>query len=186
MPIVLIPFVLLALLFAILALIAILFPLGVLQRYRVATSRRRAHGCLALANSFAFALSASTLLATAAVTSLWEPRALPYVAAGFGLGGLLGWLGLLISRWEETAEGLYVTGRRWLVLTLILVVVGRFGYGIWRAWNALMVRPGDESWLVAAGVAGSLAAGALIIGYSLIYGLGVRRRVRKYRQRQRH
>ncbi|MDY7092392.1 MAG: hypothetical protein SX243_05385 [Acidobacteriota bacterium] len=184
MPVVLIPFALIALFFAILALIAILFPLGIFNRYRVATSRRKARGCLALANSFAFALSASTLLATAAVTSVWEPRALPYVGGGFVMGGLLGWLSLAISRWEETADGLYVTARRWLVLTLILVVVGRFGYGIWRAWNALVVRPEDESWLVAAGIAGSLAAGALIIGYSLVYWLGVRRRVRRYRRRQ--
>jgi hypothetical protein len=37
-----------------------------------------------------------------------------------------------------------------------------------------------ESWFVAAGVAGSMAAGAVVIGYYLVYWLGVRRRWRRH------
>lgn len=184
MPILLVPFILVAVFLGTLLLIALLFPLGVVQRYRVGTSRRRVRGWLALFNSLSLALSTSLLLATAVLTSLWEPRALPYVAAGLAAGALLGALGLAISRWEETPDGLYVTSKRWLVLSLILVVVARFAYGIWRAASTVLAGAGDDTWLASAGVPGSLAAGALIIGYSLVFWLGVRRRVERYRRRR--
>lgn len=41
-----------------------------------------------------------------------------------------------------------------------------------------------ESWFVAAGVAGSMAAGAVVLGYYLVYWIGVRRRYRRHVARQ--
>lgn len=186
MPILLIPLVVLAVLVGGFLLVVLLIPLGIVQRYRVGTSRRKARGCVALGNTIAFAISAALLLATAVVTSLWEPAALPYVAAGFAGGAALGWLGLALSRWEETGDGLYLTPRRWLVLAIVLVVAARMAYGLWRAGHAIAAGLADGAWLARAGVAGSLAAGAVVIGYSLVYSLGVRRRVEGYRKRMAH
>ena len=41
-----------------------------------------------------------------------------------------------------------------------------------------------ESWFVAAGVAGSMAAGAVVLGYYLTYWIGVRRRYRRHAARR--
>ncbi len=41
-----------------------------------------------------------------------------------------------------------------------------------------------ESWFVAAGVAGAMAAGAVALGYYLAYWIGVRRRYRRHVARQ--
>lgn len=179
MPAFLIPLVLIGTLL----LVVLLIPLGIVRRYRVGTSRRKARGCLVTANALSFAISAGLLLATALLTSLWEPRALPYAAAGLAGGALLGGLGLVLSRWEESPEGLYVTPRRWLVTAIVLVVAARIAYGLWRAGRALSAGADDTSWLAAAGIAGSLAAGAVVVGYYLVYWLGVQRRVGRYGRR---
>jgi hypothetical protein len=49
---------------------------------------------------------------------------------------------------------------------------------LWRSWQAWRLAAGDTSWIVSSGVAGSLAAGAVVLGYYLTYWFGVRRRLR--------
>jgi hypothetical protein len=68
------------------------------------------------------------------------------------------------------------------VLTITLVVTARLLYGFWRSWHAWHSTPGDASWLAASGAAGSLAAGALVLGYYLTYWAGVWRRIRRHRR----
>ncbi len=63
-----------------------------------------------------------------------------------------------------------------LVLAITLAVTGRLLYGFWRGWNAWQSLAGETSWAAAAGIAGSLAAGAVILGYYFAYWLGVRSR----------
>jgi hypothetical protein len=174
------PFVLLALM-AVLALAA-LVPLSLLLRYRAGTARRRARAWLAAVNAVAIAVSTALFLATAAVTSFWVSRAFAYALLGFAGGCLLGLLGIVLSRWETTPAALHYTPNRWLVLALMLVVVSRLVYGIWRGWHAWRSALGDGSALAAFGVAGSLAAGALILGYYLAYWTGVWHRARRHRR----
>jgi hypothetical protein len=69
------------------------------------------------------------------------------------------------------------------VLAITLVVTARLIYGFWRSWHAWQSTPGDTSWLAASGAAGSLAAGALVLGYYLAYWAGVWRRVSQDRRR---
>jgi hypothetical protein len=52
-------------------------------------------------------------------------------------------------------------------------------YGLWRVWHAWRAAGVNDSWLAAAGIAGSMAVGAVVIGYYLIYSVGVRWRLRK-------
>jgi hypothetical protein len=174
------PFVLLALL-AVLALAA-LVPLSLLLRYRAGTARRRARAWLAAVNAVAIAFSSALFLATAAVTSFWVSRAFTYAVLGLAGGCLLGLLGIVLSRWETTPAALHYTPNRWLVLGLMLVVVSRLAYGIWRGWHAWRAALGDGSALAAFGVAGSLAAGALILGYYLAYWTGIWHRARRHRR----
>jgi hypothetical protein len=53
-------------------------------------------------------------------------------------------------------------------------------FGIWRGWHAWRHAPDDTPWLAAFGVAGSLAAGAVVLGYYVSYWMGVRRRLRRH------
>lgn len=177
-------FLILLVLLGVLALVVVAIPLAMIQRYRIAASRRKARGWLATINVVAFSISGAILVVMSALTSLWEPRALPYVAAGLASGGLLGWFALRLGRWEESPDGLFVTPPRWLVLGILLVVTARIGYGFWRAWATLSAGAGDDSWLAEAGVAGSLAAGAVVLGYFLAFWVGVKRRLGRYRRRQ--
>jgi hypothetical protein len=159
-----------------------LMPLSLVLRYRAGTARRMARGWVAAVNVLGISFSAALFLGFAALSTLWVPRALPYSLAGMAAGGLLGLLGLRLSRWEALPRSVHYTPNRWLVLAITLVVTSRIVYGLWRAWHAWRITPDDASWLAAAGVAGSLGAGALVLGYYLAYWMGLWLRLRRHRR----
>lgn len=169
-----------ALVGGVLAVIA-LMPLSLFLRYRAGTARRPARRWVAAINLAAVAISAALLLMVASVMSYWIPVALRYTLLGLAGGCLLGLLGLWLSRWEVTPRSLHFTPSRALVLAITLVVTARLLYGFWRSWHAWHAAPGDASWLAASGAAGSLAAGALVLGYYLTYWAGVWRRIGRHR-----
>jgi hypothetical protein len=166
-------------LFVILAAIA-LTPLALVQRYRLGTARRRARGWSATVNVAGLAFSSALFLAGAGITSLWVPNALTLSLIGFASGCLLGRVGLALSRWEPAPESLHYTPNRWLVLGITLLVTARLAFGFWRSWQAWHATADYGSWVAESGVAGSLAAGAVVLGYYLTYWLGVRRRLRRH------
>ena len=180
MPLLILP---LLLLLAVIALMA-LIPLTLVQRYRVGTSRQRARGWLAAINVTGLVLSAATFLVTAAITTLWVPHTLTYTAAGLAGGMALGAIGLWLTRWEPAVDALHYTPNRLLVLGVMLIVASRLLYGFWRGWQSWQAGLHGESWFVAAGVAGSMAAGAVVHGYYLAYWSGVRRRIRRHASRR--
>lgn len=177
MPLIVLP----VLAFVILAVIA-LIPVSLVQRYRVGTARRPARGWVTTVNLVAIALSTGLFLLGAAVTSAWVPGTFTYAVTGFAGGCLLGLTGVLVTRWEVTPRALYYTPNRWLVLAITLVVTARVMYGFWRGWQAWRYTMDGTSWLIASGVAGSLAAGAVVLGYYLTYWFGVRRRFLRHRR----
>ena len=154
----------------------VLTPLALVQRYRLGTARRRVRGWVATINAVGLALSVVLFLAGAALTSLWVPDALSHAAAGLAAGSLTGLVGLALTRWESSSGSLYYTPNRWLVLAITLVVAARVAFGFWRSWNAWQTTDDYATWAAASGAAGSLAAGAVVLGYYLVYWLGVRRR----------
>jgi hypothetical protein len=162
----------------VLALIA-LVPISLIQRYRMGTARQRARGWLASINLAGLSLSAIMFLAGAAVTNMWVPHALSYTAAGLACGCALGIIGLWLTRWEPAPGSLHYTPNRALVLAITLVVTARLIYGFWRGVNAWRAGVEGASWFGAAGVAGSMAAGAVVLGYYLAYWIGIRRRFRR-------
>jgi hypothetical protein len=165
--------------FAILAVlvgIVLLVPVSLVLRYRAGTTRRLARRWIVTINLLGLALSVAMFLSASALTTVWVPNAFTYAVAGLAGGCGLGALGLLLTRWEATPRGLYYTPSRALVLIVTLVVMARVLYGFWRSWQAWQSAAAGESWLVEAGVAGSLAAGAVVLGYYLVYWAGVRNR----------
>lgn len=166
----------------VLALIA-LIPVSLVQRYRVGTSRQKARGWLAALNLAGLTLSAVLFLMSAAITTIWVPDAFLYTAAGLAGGCVLGLVGLRLTRWEPGLDALHYTPNRWLVLGITLVVTVRVFYGFWRGWQSWQAGVQGQSWFVEAGVAGSMAAGAIVLGYYLAFWIGVRRRFRRHAAR---
>ena len=165
----------------VLAVVA-LIPISIVQRYRMGTSRQRARGWLAAINIAGLALSSSMFLVSAAFSNIWVAHAFSYTAAGLATGMVLGIVGLALTRWERGAATLHYTPNRWLVLAITLVITARLIYGFWRAWHTWHVGVDDgSSFFAAAGVAGSMAAGAVVLAYYLSYWIGVRTRIRKLR-----
>lgn len=159
----------------------VMLPLSLLLRFRAGSMRRRAWSWMISLNLLASLLSSALLLVTAAVSSNWIPNAFRYTLIGAACGFALGFIGLAMSRWEATTDGLHYTPNRWLILIITLIVTTRILYGFWRAWHAWQTTPAGESWLAASGAAGSMGAGAAVLGYYVIYWAGLQRRVRRHR-----
>ena len=158
-------------------------PLMLIQRYRVGTARRLARPWVATFNVFAMTFSSLFFLFASAVTTAWVPNAFTSALAGMAVGGVLGVIGLWTSRWESTPRALHYTPNRWLVLAVTLVVTARVLYGFWRGWMAFQSAADQTSFIAAFGVAGSLAAGATVLGYYLVYAIGLRLRISKWQKR---
>ena len=169
---------LVAVLLLVLALIFAM-PLSLVLRYRAGTVRRLGRRWVATLNLVMIVLSAVLFLYVAAITSFWVSDAFRYSLFGLVGGGLLGLLGLALTRWEETPRALYYTPNRWLILIITFAVTARLLYGVWRIWHGWRTSGSDTSWLEAAGVAGSLALGAIMLGYYVTYSAGIRWRLRR-------
>lgn len=165
-------------------LLIVLVPVGIVQRYRAGTRRQRARGWIAALNLTGLTMSATLLLVAAGVTNIWVSSVLPYTAAGLAGGVLLGLLGLALTRWESGLDDLHYTPNRLLVLGLTIVVSGRILYGLWRSWASWRAGLSGGAWFVSAGLAGAMAAGAVVLGYYLVYWFGVRRVLRRHSRRQ--
>ena len=167
-----------AALFLVVALI-VLMPLSLVLRYRAGTVRRRAYRWVATMNLVMIVLSAGFFLYVAAITSFWVPDAFRYSVFGLLSGCLLGLLGLALTRWEHTPRTLHYTPNRWLVLIITLAVSARLLYGIWRIWHGWRTAGSETGWVETAGIAGSLALGALMLGYYVAYSAGIRWRLKQ-------
>ena len=170
-----------AVLVFLLLFVVVVVPLSIAMRFRASSTRRGAWGWMVSLNLFAACLSATLLMVTAAVSTRWIPNAFDYVLVGLACGLALGFAGLALSRWETTPQGVHYTPNRWLILLITTVVTARILYGFWRAWNAFQTTPAGASWLAASGAAGSMGAGAAIVGYYVTYWAGLRQRVRRHR-----
>jgi len=180
-----VPILALLLLLAFVVLLSIvLLPLSLVQRYRVGTARRPARGWLISINLAGIGISTGLFVLTAAVTSAWVPNAFTYTMIGLAGGCVLGLAGLALTRWEPTPQSFHYTANRWLVLGITLVVTARVLYGFWRSWQAWAagLDYSSSSLAAASGLAGSMAAGAVVLGYYLTYWLGVRRQLKRYRR----
>ena len=167
-----------AALLLVLALI-LAMPLLLFLRYRAGTARLRAYRWVATLNLATIVLSAGFFLYVAAITTFWVPDAFRYSVFGLLGGGLLGSIGLALTRWEQTPRALHYTPNRWLILIITLAVSARLLYGIWRIWHGWHTSGSDSSWLTSVGIAGSLALGALMLGYYVAYSAGVWWRLRQ-------
>ena len=169
---------LVAVLLLVIALI-LAMPFLLFLRYRAGTVRRLGRRWVATLNLVMIVFSAVLFLYVAAITSFWVSDTFRYSLVGLMGGCLLGLLGLALTRWEQMPQALYYTPNRWLILIITFAVTARLLYGVWRILHGWRTSGSDTSWLDTAGIAGSLALGATILGYYVTYSAGVRWRLRR-------
>jgi hypothetical protein len=155
--------------------------LSLALRYRAGTARRQARRWMAGMNVWLTAFSAVFFLFFTCVLSFWVGSALRFAVTGIGVGFLLGLLGLALTRWETQPQGLFYTPSRWFALLVTTAIAARLVYGWWHATH-----PGvssNQHWLLSASATQiSIAVAAGLIGYYLIYAIGVRLRIKRHEQ----
>ena len=178
------PIIVFALLFFVLLSFGSVVLLSLALRYRAGTARRQGRRWVASLNVWFTSFSALFFLCFTLAISFWVGSAFRFALIGMSCGGILGLLGLALTRWEKRSEGLFYTPSRWLALVVILVIAARVAYGWWRATHSGNAPSGDQHWLVtASGTQLSLAVAAGLIGYYLVYSIGVRIHITRHGQR---
>jgi MFS family permease len=177
-----VPVILVALLVFVLLAFGGVVLLSLALRYRAATSRRQGRRWVATMNVWVTSFSAAFFLCFTFLISFWLGPTLRFALAGMGVGSLLGLIGLAVTRWETEPEGLFYTPSRWLALLVTMAIAARLVYGWWHATHPGV--PGEQHWLLSAsGTQTSVAIAAGLIGYYLVYAIGVRIRVTRHEQR---
>jgi len=180
-----VPIIVFALLLFVLLAFAGVVLLSLALRYRAGTARRQARRWVASLNMWMTSSSAVFFLVFTFLLSFWVDSAFRFALIGMGCGGILGLVGLAMTHWESQPEGLFYTPSRCLALLVTLAIAARFVYGWWRATHSGSNAPGDQHWLItASGTQLSLAVAAGLIGYYLVYSIGVRLRLTRHEQRQ--
>jgi hypothetical protein len=180
-----VPIIVLALLVFVLLALAGVILLSLALRYRAGTARRQARRWVASLNVWATSFSAFFFLSFMLLVSFWVRSTFRYAFIGMLVGAILGLLGLVLTRWESQPEGLFYTPNRWLAVVIISAIAARISYGWWRATHSSSGAPVDQHWMIAAsGTQLSLAIAAGLIGYYLVYSVGVRLRLTFYERRR--
>jgi len=173
-----VPLIILALLVFVLLALAGVVLLSLAVRYRAGTARRQAR-------RWVTSFSALFFLSFTLLLSFWVGSAFRFALIGMAFGGILGLVGLAMTRWESQPEGAFYTPSRWLALLVTLAIATRFVYGWWRATHSGSPPSGDQHWLIAAsGTQLSVAVAAGLIAYYLVYSIGVRLRLTRHEQRR--
>lgn len=153
---------------------AVLLPVAMWQRYRLGKARRRLVPWLVRLNAWLLLVSTAAFLVSTWIAGFWVEAVYLFAFAGLASGMVVGLIGLSLTRYEHEGGAQFYTSNRWLVLALTLIVAGRIGYGVLRAWQAWQADSGAV-WLQQQG--SLMAVAGLVLGYYLVYGWGLRRRL---------
>jgi hypothetical protein len=172
-------------LFALLLFVVLAFGgvvlLSLALRYRAGTARRQGRRWVATLNVWMTSFSALLFLFITFLMSFWLGPMLRFALAGMAVGGVLGFLGVALTRWEVEHGEFFYTPSRWLALLITFAITARFVYGWWRATHAGNSVPGEQHWVMSASATQlSIAVAAGLIGYYLVYAIGLRLRLLRH------
>lgn len=175
MPILLLPLLMVALLI-------LLVPLTLWQRWRLGKARKRAVRWQATLHAWLLLLSTVLFVAGAWLGKLWTPDAFVAALAGLGAGVLLGLPGACLARFEvDDRNRLHYTPHAGLVAALLLVVVLRIALGMWQAMAAIHLVPRVPDWAAFAGNRAALfALAGLLLGFAAAHAWALRWRMQKW------
>ena len=169
------PIIVFALLLFVLLAFAGVVLLSLALRYRAGTARRLARPWAASLNMWLTGFSSVVFLSFSLLLSFWIESAFRFALIGLGCGGILALLGLALTRWERRSDSLFYTPSRWLAAIITLAIAARFVYGWWRITHSGASAGPDQHWILSASATQlSLAVAAGLIGYYLVYSIGVR------------
>jgi hypothetical protein len=174
-----VPLILVALLICVIVAFVAITLLSIALRYRAGTSPRQARPWVLKLNVWLTSVSMLFFLIFASLSSIWINGALRYALLGTGAGALLALLGLVLTRWETDTGKVFYTPSRWLALMITCAIVARLIYGWWRATHPTAVAVRTHWLLNASGTQLSVALAGALIGYYLLYGVGVLARFRR-------
>ncbi|WIX06214.1 DUF1453 domain-containing protein [Xanthomonas oryzae] len=146
-----------------LAMFVVLFPLALLQRFRMGTARRQARGWLLMINLVSAGMSSVLFSIFSLIAAAFWPGAISHAAFGWACGLALGVLALRLTRFERTTQGLFYRPNLWLVLALTALVVVRVIAGMVQGWRSAWQ---TEGWLSHASL---LSAAGVLLGDALAY-----------------
>src|SRR4051794_18482809 len=135
LPLSLVPLIVFALLVFVLLAFAGVVLLSIALRYRAGTARRQARRWTAVMNFWATCSSAFFFLFFTFLSSFWLGHTLRFALGGMAIGGVLGFVGLALTRWEAQPEGLFYTPSRALALVITFAIAGRIAYGWWHGFH---------------------------------------------------
>jgi hypothetical protein len=180
-----VPIILFALLVFVLLAFGGVILLSLALRYRAGTARRQARRWVASLNVWMTSFSVIFFLSFTLLLSVWVGSSFRFALIGMAIGGILGLLGLALTRWESRPEGFFYTPNRWLAFIIVFAIAARVVYGWWRATHPGTSAAADHHWLVtASGTQLSLAVAAGLIAYYLVYSIGVLLRIKRYEQQR--
>jgi hypothetical protein len=178
-----VPIILFALLLFVLLAFAGVVLLSLALRYRAGTARRQGRRWVTTMNVWATSFSAALFLCFTFLISFSLGPTLRFALIGMAVGAVLGLFGLILTRWESHPEGLFYTPSRWLALLIMLAIAARLVYGWWHGLHR--GAPDNQHWLwSASGTQLSVAVAAGLIGYYLLYAIGVRIRMMRHEKRR--
>jgi hypothetical protein len=176
-------------LFALLLFVVLAFGgvvlLSLALRYRAGTARRQGRRWAATMNVWMTSFSAVLFLFVAFLMSFWLGPTLRFALTGMVIGAVLGVLGLGLTRWEVERDELFYTPSRWLAFLITFAITARFIYGWWHIAHPGNTAPSQQHWLMTASATQfSFAVAAGLIGYYLVYAIGVRFRLMRHERRR--
>ena len=179
------PIIVFALLIFVLFALAGVVLLSLALRYRAGTARRQARRWVTSLNVWMTSFSAVFFLLFTLLLCSWVDSAFRVALIGMAAGGILGVLGLTLTRWESRPEGLFYTPSRWLAFVIVFAIAARVLYGWWRATHPSSAAGGDQHWwITTSGTQLSLAIAVGLIGYYWVYSIGVLLRLGLFEQRR--
>lgn len=121
----------------------------------------------------------TTVAALAAVSMAHDVSVLAALLAGIAVGAALGYVGLRYTRFEVTPNGRYYTPHTYIGVAVTALLIGRLLYRFLAVYDGTL--PAAASRGLAASYQGSpftLAVFGALVGYYVLYYLGVLQRTR--------
>ena len=154
----------------------VLLPLAARQSYRVGAARHPEGAWASTWLVASFLVAAGALLGTVAELGRLAAKAEPAVTAALVIGVLVGLLAYTLSTWQSHRGIVYFHPNQRVTYAIVALASLRIGYGCWLIWSVPTVAV-ERQWLAAVGMAGTLAAAALLAGYGLGFWGAVRVRI---------
>jgi hypothetical protein len=156
---------------------ACLVPLAVRQPYRVGVARHPGGAWASTVLAVSFLVAAAALLGATVELGRLAPKARPAVMGALGIGVLVGLLAFTLSTWQNHRGIVYFHPNQRVTLAITGLTMLRIAYGLWLLWSASGAVSVDRRWMASVGMAGTLAAAAVLTGYGFGFWGAVRVRI---------